>query len=294
MLPLQKQVENLSAVSRERAIDAYSYLDWTSTPVAPESAWYTSPELITLYGTPVWDALDEPQRRRLSFYEAVNFYSLNIHGERALLEGLAARLHLPRSARYSAYLHHFLDEENKHSVIFAAFCERFAGKIYPDRKLFRSTLTETDAYLDVLFFAKAYLFETIADVFNVAMGQDDRLHPFARTINRYHHMEEARHLAFGRTLLRELCTEHSASWGTEKCASLTRYLLDYVHATWLEYYNPDAYADALGDPRLPSSWDLRDMAWENPHSAAFRATVMQRCRDAVEDFGLGSCPPGDV
>ena len=35
----------------------------------------------------------------------------------------------------SPYLHHFLDEENKHMIYFGRFCTDYANKIYPDKKL---------------------------------------------------------------------------------------------------------------------------------------------------------------
>ena len=54
----------------------------------------------------------------------------------ALMEGLARRLYAGGGDSHRlAYLHHFLDEENKHMVCFGGFCTRYAGKIYPDRKV---------------------------------------------------------------------------------------------------------------------------------------------------------------
>ena len=33
------------------------------------------------------------------------------------------------------YLHHFVDEENKHMVMFGEFCNRYIGKVYPEKKI---------------------------------------------------------------------------------------------------------------------------------------------------------------
>ena len=59
----------------------------------PKEQWFMSPELISIYGTSEYDKLDLKQKQILSFYESVNFFSLNIHGEKSLVEGIAHRLY---------------------------------------------------------------------------------------------------------------------------------------------------------------------------------------------------------
>src|SRR5207244_844073 len=143
--------------------------------------------------------------------EAVNFYSLNIHGEKALLEGLAHRLYQPDLSEVSKYLHHFLDEENKHMVYFGEFCLRYAGKIYRDRKVAFPREYERGEE-DFLFFGRVMIFEEIVDYFNRRMGNDERLSTVAREINRLHHSDEARHLTFGRRIVKELFEQWRPSW----------------------------------------------------------------------------------
>ena len=98
--------------------------------------WFTSPELISLDPTPLWEGLSDEQRRVLRFWDAVNFYSLNIHGEKTLIEGVARVLYRRDLLDASDYLHHILDEESKHRLYFGTFCRRDAGKIYPDTSSF--------------------------------------------------------------------------------------------------------------------------------------------------------------
>src|SRR5262245_39849482 len=188
-------VDKLCIASREADGSPYTFA-WPER--LPEDAWYFAPELLSTAGTSIGDRLTVEESRRLSFFEAVNFFSLNIHGERLLLEGLSARLY--RRDLYTPYLHHFLEEENRHMVYFATYCLRFAGKIYPDRKVpfAREYAPGED---DFLFFARAMLFEEIVDVYNRRMAHDDRLEPAARAINLMHHRDEARHLSFGRRLV---------------------------------------------------------------------------------------------
>jgi len=126
-------VEKLCEASKRQYVNPYEYLEWPDA--LNVETWCTSPELVSLFGTPVYERLTEAERKRLSFYEAVNFFSLNIHGEKSLIEGLAQRVYRRENDLITPYLHHFLDEENKHMVYFGGFCRKYAGKVYPDRKM---------------------------------------------------------------------------------------------------------------------------------------------------------------
>ena len=241
-----QMVGKLCAESRKQYVNPYDYLQWPEQ-VDPEQ-WYFSPELISLHGTGTYEGLSEPQRKRLSFHEALNFFSLNIHGEKSLVEGLAQRVYRKSNDLITPYLHHFLDEENKHMVYFGGFCMRYGGKVYPDRKMVIPREFSSGEE-DFLFFAKVMIFEEIVDIYNVRMSTDERLAPIARQINLIHHREEMRHLVFGREMVKRLFDHYALKWSAETLRGIRDYLLGYITATWKEYYNPDVYKDAgLEDP----------------------------------------------
>ena len=269
MRTLQDTVERLCEASRKDFSNPYK-LVWPDT--LDSQQWHTSPELLSLYGTPFYDEMPEQEQKRLSFFEAVNFFSLNIHGEKSLVEGLAHRLYDKSNSITSGYLHHFLDEENKHMVYFGGFCLRYAGKIYPDKKMvFAREYAPGEE--DFLFFGKVLIFEEIVDVYNVRMSQDDRLAPIAREINRLHHRDEARHLVFGRQLVKTLFDEYAPSWDREMLKRVREYLAEYISATWKEYYNPDVYRDA----GFQNPYDLHVQAFEHPNSKERRKEISQGC-----------------
>jgi hypothetical protein len=263
-------VGKLCEASRKQYVDPYHYLEWPEK-LDPEQ-WTTSPELISLYGTEPYEGLSEPQRKRLSFHEAVNFFSLNIHGEKALVEGLAQRVYRKSSDVITPYLHHFLDEENKHMIYFGGFCMRYAGKVYPDRKL--SVPREfAPGEEDFLFFAKVMIFEEIVDHYNVRMSTDERLAPVARQINLIHHREEMRHLVFGREMVQRLFGHYAPQWPAGTLQGVRGYLLGYITATWKEYYNPDVYKDAgLEDP-----YGLVQRTFGDERCRRHRREVSEKC-----------------
>jgi hypothetical protein len=273
----EKTLEKLCEKSRE---DAHpEAIEWPAE-IDPDS-WCMAPELISLHGTARYEALDEAGRKRLAFREAVNFFSLNIHGEKSLVAGLAQRLYRKGSRPgHDAYLHHFLEEENRHMGYFGGFCSRYGGGVYPDKKMaFASEGAPGEE--DFLFFAKVLVFEEIVDVYNVRCARDERLHPLVRRIHSLHHRDEARHLAFGRQVVRDLFAQHAAGWGSEGTARIRRYLADYLESTWKEYYNPQVYVDAglEGNPM-----DMRREAFAA--SAARRGEISKNLCGFLKKHGI--------
>jgi len=280
-------VERLSELSRDRYANPYTAVTWPES-VDPDRDWFFTPELSSLYGTEYWDALDDTGRRRLAFAEAANFFSLNIHGEKALMEGLAGRLYRPDLAELAGYLHHFLDEENKHSVYFGGFCQRYA-KVYRSRHVPVGGQTDRDVG-DLLFFAKVLLFEEHADRYNVLQSKDSRLHPLAVFINAAHHADESRHLIFNRAIVRAFWDTYRPGWEAHTLAEIRAHLGQFFLVTWREYYNPDVYADA----GLADGWQVAEDAWNAPAQRVHRRRVSARCLRFFTETGLLVQEPADV
>lgn len=281
-------VERLSELSRRHYLNPYETVEWPQR-LRPDEAWFTSPELVSLHGTPHWDGLDEEARRRLAFFEAVNFYSLNIHGESALMAGLAERLYRSDLSGVSEYLHHFLDEENKHSVYFGGFCRRYA-QVYRSRQIAFPGSPFNGEQDDFLFFAKTMIFEEIVDYYNKAQGRDTRLHGLARFINHNHHVEEARHLVFGRQLVTRLWEFCAPDWGPDGRQAIRDHLAQFFVMAWREYYNPDVYADC----GLPDPWGIAEDAWSSAVQRAHRRLVSRHCLEILQEADVLVKEPSDA
>jgi hypothetical protein len=236
----------LSTASVKKAWDVYSAFDWPEK-IDP-SEWCMAPELISLHGTSAWDALDEAGRRLLSLHEVANFFSLTLHGERPLVQGLCNQMYSRQNTPVTEYLHHFLDEENRHMVMFAMFCNRYVGKVYPMKKL-ALPKKYAKGEEDVTFFIKALVIEELGDFYNVEMGHDDRLAPIVREVNKFHHRDEARHIVFGRKLLAETFAHWAPQWSEETLEGVRAWVGDYLRSSWNDFYNPAVYRDAgVSDP----------------------------------------------
>ena len=243
--------------------------------------WFMAPELISIFGSPQYEKLDEEQKKKLSFYETINFFSLNIHGEKSLLSGLTQRLYETSDIDITDYLHHFIDEENKHMYFFGTFCEKYAGKIYPDRK-FNFPREYAKGEEEFLFFVKVFVFEEIVDFYNITTAKDERVIKLTREINENHHMDEVRHLAFGRVMLRDFYEKYASKWSQKVLSGVHEYIQSYYTATWKEYYNPDIYVDA----RIDNHYDLASDFFDSPQAKSHRNTASKASLQFLHKSGI--------
>jgi hypothetical protein len=270
----------LTGASRRKHWDVYSAFDWPAQ--LSTDLWYMPPELISVFGTPVWDALDEATRRRLSLFELGNFFSLVLQGERPLVQGLVHRLYARSNSReITEYLHHFVDEENKHMVMFGEFCHRYVGKVYPEKKISLPQQLAAGEE-EVAFFCKVMVVEELGDYYNVEILRDERCDPFVRRINEVHHIDEARHLAFGRRYLAELFERHAKAWSADELARFRDWLGNYLRASWGDYYNPTMYKDA----GLADAYEVRQTVLAHPACAEHRRRVSKKLVDYFVENGL--------
>ncbi|TQF01853.1 diiron oxygenase [Kitasatospora acidiphila] len=242
-------LDRLAQKSIEDYYNPYQRFDWADS--LDDDQWWMSPELISPTGTAALDQLDEATRKRLSKWESINFYSLNVHGIRELLIEVVNRIHMPGFEVPSDFFHHFIGEENEHMWFFSEFCLRYGGKIYqpPVFKLGGATERQEPEVENFLVFARILFFEELVDYYNMAMGQDERLCHTIRQVNAIHHQDESRHIAFGRELVAHLYGRMREAVGEDRLREVEAYLKRYMVYSLNSFYNPEIYRDAgIADP----------------------------------------------
>lgn len=264
----------LTDASIRKSWDVPTMFDWPEA-LEPEAEWYMAPELISIYGTELYESLSEVEQRRLSFYEIVNFFSFVLYGERPLISGLMNRMYRKNTeGKITEYLHHFIDEENKHMVMFGTFCNRYADKIYPEKKIVLPR-EYAKGEEEISFFCKVLIVEELGDYYNLAMMSDKRINPLVAKINRVHHVDEARHLAFGREFLSELAAGYVSDWTEGERERFQKWLVQYLTSSWGDFYNPSVYSDA----GLEGGYKVRTMALEHDACRQFRNTASAKVVD---------------
>lgn len=273
-------LERLSSRSIEEYYNPYQQFDWPEK-LEEKQLWMT-PELLTVYGTPYYDELGEETIQRLSKWESINFYSLNVHGIRELLIEVVGRIHMPGFEVPSDFFHHFIGEENEHMWFFAEFCLRYGKKIYRQPAGGAETAAPSDKVQSLLVFARILIFEELVDHFNSAMAEDERLHETIRGINRIHHQDESRHIAFGRELVNLLHQDLKRTATEQELDEVSTYLRRYMRHSFESLYHPQVYRDA----GIERPHELRRALLESPARAEAEQRTFRKTAKFLEKTGL--------
>ncbi|MEN3610605.1 diiron oxygenase [Plantactinospora sp. ZYX-F-223] len=280
---LRDVLNRLSSMSVEDYYNPYQVFDWPDS--LPQEMWWMSPELTTTHGTEIAAELSQEQLYRLSKYESVNFYSLNVHGIRELLIEVTRRIHTDEFATPSEFFHHFIGEENEHMWFFAQFCLRYGGKIYKQPRGGAETIPPSKA-ASLLVFARILIFEELVDHFNSRMALDERLDDTIRKINRIHHQDESRHIAFGRELVRILFEGFREQATPEELSQVSDYLRRYMTYSFESLFSPQVYKDA----GIPNPFEVRRRLLTGPRRPEFEAQVFRKTHSFLTRYGLIQAP----
>lgn len=236
------RLQKLVSLSRERHINTFAQIEWPDS--LPDDQWWLPPELLSVHGTEHAETMPEQQLKLLSKWECINQFSLNVEGERELLSALSAQLYAPDLPHIDTYIHHFIDEENKHLWFFAEFCRRYGGKVYSSKKVNVASERFCREMEFFLLFARILIFEEIGGYYNVIAGGDERVTPFVRMIHQIHHADEARHITFGRTILSQSKDIAFAAAEPAEREAAVAHLQRYLQISVESLYQPAMYRDS--------------------------------------------------
>lgn len=177
-------------------------VDWDA-PLDPDK-FFLPPQMVTLYGTPEWDAMTREQQRELSRQQLVNILSAGIWFEnilnQALLRGM---MHANPTSNATHYMLTELGDETRHMVMFGKAIDRVGG--IPVRpKLHQRIVINSLPFIfrGPMLWAAALVGEEIFDALQRQILDDPDLQPIVQRIMRIHVTEEARHIQFARDGLR--------------------------------------------------------------------------------------------
>ncbi len=268
----------LSLASENHAQSAFTRIDFPASLDADRALMPNGS--ISLSGHEIYATLQPDTRRKLGLLECVNFFSLNIHGEQALIKELIDRVYRRRSSEesdsVSRYLQHFIQEENSHTFMLAEFCTRYYGRVIPEVSQANILARLSKPATDLLFFARVYVLETLLDHINVLCMRDETLDPTVRAIHRSHHLDEARHLAFDRAIITQLMTRLGGDEDAVEIGSIRTLVSDYARYAAGQLVSPRVYREC----GIPNALKL---SHEVLASEAWR-TFMAPWRMRLEEF----------
>ncbi|MCK7626488.1 diiron oxygenase [Streptomyces sp. RS10V-4] len=267
----------------DKSVDGYynPYREFDWPDALPEQMPWMSEDLMSTYGTQVAEELTIEESQRLSRWESINFYSLNVEGIRELLIEVIKRIHTAGFELPSDFFHHFIGEENEHMWFFAEFCLRYGNKIYSGPKL--HSIPHDNAQVEnFLVFSRILLFEEIVDFYNMRMAADDSLHETIRKVNRVHHEDESRHIAFGRELVSMLYAELARTMTDQQRQEIEQYLKRYIVFSLRSFYNPQVYRDA----RIDKPLEFRERLVSDPARRDLERKVVRKPMSFMVKSGI--------
>ena len=273
-------VRKLTDVSVDDYYNPYRTFQWPES-ITPEGLWM-SRKLLSVYNTSAERELSQEQLVELSRWESINLYSLIAHGIRELLIEVMRRIHTPGYEIPTQFFHHFIGEENEHMWFFAEFCLRYAGRIYPDRRMVFPAGERSTEMNNFIVFSQILIFEQIGDYFNAKMAADKELPKTVREVNRIHHRDESRHIAFGGQLVSALFNEVRRTHTTEEIEEVGQYLRSYIDLIIQMLYSRDAYRDAgIANPAR-----FRASVMTDPARKPITALITERTNNFYQRIGL--------
>ena len=210
-------VPRLNRQSVLKHFDAYADVDWDAPEnrIDPADPRFERPSDHGLGKTAWYRALPEAERARLGLHMALAQLRTGIDFESVLSRGLLelASMHEPGSPELR-YAYHEVIEESQHSLMFQELIAR-AG--LPTRGLEgfdrwgARRVPKLGRTFPELFFLHVLGGETPIDhAQKLELARKDALHPLLRRVMQIHVTEEARHISFAKSWLRERIPQTSA------------------------------------------------------------------------------------
>ncbi|EMF26446.1 AurF N-oxygenase family protein [Streptomyces pseudogriseolus] len=257
--------------SAKHSFDPDTELDWEAP--FEDGTWFWPPELVSLYGTPMWQRMSEEQRLLLSRHEAAALASLGIWFELILMQLLVR--HIYDKSATSAHVRYALTEiedECRHSKMFARVIAHSGTPWYPVSRvhhnlgrLFKTVSTTPGSFTATL------LGEEVLDWMQRLTFPDERVQPLIRGVTRIHVIEEARHVRYAREeLRRQMMT--APRWSQE----FTRVSSgEFARVFSVAFVNPEVYTN-VGLDRREAVAQVR--------ASGHRREVMQQGAKKLTDF----------
>ncbi|WP_421121238.1 diiron oxygenase [Aquihabitans daechungensis] len=207
--PSSARAEQLIAAARRRSFDPIVDVPWSQSWAGNE--WFhCAPEILSLYGTPAWHAMDEAERRTYSRHEMAAACAVGIFFENLAMQTILKHL---RDIPVTDPAHEFLllevADECRHSTMFGRYIAWAETPLYAPPvggSAFRPAEGLSGRAIGYVLLLAV---EELQDAQNRATMNHPLVHEVSRSLTRIHVIEEARHVAFAKSFLRDMWAELS-------------------------------------------------------------------------------------
>ncbi len=188
---------------KEKQWNASTRLDW-SIEVDPRSAGNVDDPYIPIYGSDLWNRMDEEARSDVRQHMASWMNSQFLHGEQGALICAAKVVQTVPDIDSKFYAATQVMDEGRHVETYSRFLREKLGMAYPINPHLKALLDDViqDPRWDMTYLGMQVMIEGVA-LAAFSMIRDFSNEPLSKAVNTYVMQDEARHVAFGRLALRD-------------------------------------------------------------------------------------------
>ena len=199
----RERLLNLYEKGKKQQWNASDRIDW-SQDLDPENPSGLPDEMISIYGSDMWNRLNEKERTKLRHHLQAWQLSQFLHGEQGALVCTAKIVQQVPGIDAKFYAATQVVDEARHVEAYSRLLHEKFELVYPINPHLKSLLDDTlrDSRWDFTYLGMQVLIEGLA---LAAFGiiRDYARNPLARSVTAYVMQDEARHVAFGRLALRD-------------------------------------------------------------------------------------------
>ncbi|MFN2544404.1 MAG: ferritin-like domain-containing protein [Actinomycetota bacterium] len=194
---------NLYEKGKDKQWNAQTRIDW-SIEVDPGSGENAPDSQIAIYGSDMWEALDEKGRKELRHHMQAWLNSQFLHGEQGALICASKIVQTVPDIDAKFYAATQVMDEARHVEMYSKYLREKIELAYPINKSLKALLNDViaDERWDMTYLGMQVIIEGLA-LAAFALIRDYSLEPLAKAVNTYVMQDEARHVAFGRLALKD-------------------------------------------------------------------------------------------
>jgi 1,2-phenylacetyl-CoA epoxidase catalytic subunit len=188
---------------KEKQWNATTRLDW-SVDVDPTSNTNTPDIYLPIFGSEMWEKMNEEERGQLRHHMGSWMNSQFLHGEQGALICASKIVQTVPDVDSKFYAATQVMDEARHVEMYSRYTREKLEMAYPINKDLKALLNQVieDERWDMTYLGMQVIIEGLA-LAAFSLIRDFSEEPLAKAINTYVMQDEARHVAFGRLALRD-------------------------------------------------------------------------------------------
>ena len=253
-------------------------IDWSVDIVDFDNPLGSRDDSVGLFGSPIWEKMTDRERGELRRHQVAWQFSNFLHGEQGALMCASKIVNTVPDLDAKFYAATQVIDEARHVEVFGRYLHEKLDLVYPLNMNLKSLLNDalSDARWDMTYLAMQVLIEGLA-LAAFATIRNNAQDPLARSINAYVMQDEARHVMFGRLVLRDYYPQLTQAERDER----EEFCVDACYRM-RDRFLGEEISERLG---LPVD-EAREWAKNSQIQQEFRAYLFSRIVPVIKDIGL--------